>query len=101
MPMMQPMFVAFELLLRTPGGTGLPTLKTIERFRPDEDAMRHCLEWLGKQGVTAHGTGFSIACTAAPALFESLFGAKVKAAGSLHGRTVWRTRGKPQVPAEL
>jgi hypothetical protein len=95
------MFVAFELLLQTPGGDERPTLQTIERFRPDEEAMRLCLQWLGQHGVTAHTTGFSIACTAPPSLFESLFDAKVEAAGDLHGRTVWRTQRKPRVPSEL
>lgn len=95
------MFVGFELLLRTPGTGARPTLQTIERFRPDEEALRQCLRWLAERGVTAHTTGFSIACTATPALFESLFGVKVEAAGNLHGRTVWRTRGRPQVPSDL
>ena len=65
------MFVAFELLLHTPGGDERPTLQTLERFRPDEEALRLCLQWLGQHGVTAHTTGFSIACTAPPPLDTS------------------------------
>lgn len=93
--------VSFEILLRTAGSGQLPTAGTIDRFRPDPKVVESCRHWLHTHGVVAHPTGFSLACSASPAVFESLFGVKLVALDPVPGAPRWRIEGTLRVPDTL
>lgn len=65
---------SFELILRNAGGGKPPTVENIAEFRPAPEAVEACRDWLHRHGVTAHFTGFSLACGAPKKVFETLFG---------------------------
>src|SRR5882724_5852118 len=93
--------VHFEVLLRS-GGTGRqPTARNVDQFRPDPEALDRCRRWLCAHGVTAHATDFSLACSASPRVFESLFGVKLIALEPAPGQPVWHVDGTIRVPGEI
>ncbi len=71
-------------------------VQTIGRFRADPDAAERGRRWLQARGVTVHATAFSLACSAPPEVFESLFNVKLSAAGA-----AWKVAGKIRVPEEI
>ena len=88
--------VTFEVQLRTAGTGRIPTPQTIDQFRVDPEAAERCRRWLHGRGVTAHATDFSLACSAPPMVFESLFKVKLKSAGP-----GWQMDGPIHVPEEI
>ncbi len=93
--------VAFEVVLRTAGSGRTPTLRTIDSFRPDPEGIESGRRWLQAHGVSAHATAFSLACSAPPAVFETLFGVKLVALKKVTAGVPWRIEGTVQVPDEI
>lgn len=91
--------VEFEILLRSAGSGRIPTTRNVEEFRPDAETIELVLRWLQSRGVEARPTGFSLACSAPPAVFQALFGAKPIA--PYRKDESWRLDGPVRVPAEL
>lgn len=92
--------VAFDVLLKSPGGRRTPTAATIDDFHADPEALATCQRWLGTHGVTAHPTPFGLGCSAPAATFESLFGVTLTAVAA-KGRPAWRMDGTPRVPEAI
>ena len=94
--------VAFDVLLRAPGAGSVPDVATIDQCRPDAEAVERCRRWFAARGVTTHATQFGLAGSTPRALFESLFGVRLKPVRpAVSGRPAFETIGKLQLPTEI
>lgn len=102
MPQASTDMLSFDVLLR--GGEAeevVPAASTIDQLRPPPGAIERCYRWFAERGVTCHRTDFGLACQATVALFEKLFGVKVRSATSPNGQRTFTMDGQPGVPSEL
>ncbi len=93
--------VSFDVTLK---GAGLGTtagLATIDDLRPPQEAIERCVRWLAAKGVAAHATAFGVACSAPPALFESLFGVTLRRVDDRPSRPSYEASGEPAAPGEI
>jgi hypothetical protein len=93
--------VPFEVLFRTPGAGRTPTLQNVNRFRPDPESLGSVLHWLEAHGAVARATGFSLACSAPPAVFEAMFGVRVHAVEKAAGVAAWKIDGPIRLPPAI
>lgn len=93
--------VAFEVLLRSKGSGRSATSRNVEQFRADPEAAERVRRWLHAHGVTAHATDFSIACTAPPKIFESLFGVELRPIKGPKKVPRWSVDGQIRIPEEI
>jgi hypothetical protein len=93
--------VPFEVVLRTPGSGHIPTVHSIDQFRPDPENLELVRRWFHVRGAVCHATSFGLACSAAQAVFEGLFGVKVRQVEMALGGTAWEVDGAIRVPLEI
>lgn len=79
----------------------VPTVATIERFKPPPEAVIRCARWLSEQGVTCRDTGFGLACSAPQGRFEALFTVSLLWRPPSVSNSPWLMHGVPQAPQEI
>lgn len=65
--------IQFDVLLRGPGGSGVPSVTSIDDFKPKADDLLRAERWFNARGVTVYKTEFGLCCTVSAPLFESIF----------------------------
>jgi len=93
--------VAFDVLLRGAAGETIPTVETIDQFRPPQKAVEFCVRWLSRHGATCHRADFSLACEMPLDEFERLFDLKLQRGESAKSRAAAAAAPSISVPTEL
>lgn len=65
--------IQFDVLLRGPGGSGIPSVATIDSFKPNPDDLVRAERWFAARGVSVYKTEFGLSCAAPAPVFESIF----------------------------
>lgn len=93
--------VVFDVLVHSRASAAelLPSLETIEEFRPPAEWIERCRLWLSDQQVTCHRTDFGLACEASPEVFEELFSARLAPGEGPEGG--WRVESDIEIPEPI
>ena len=90
--------IHFELLHKPAGGNAPVTSELLEDKRPSADRIERCANWLRSQNISAHDTGFGLACSASLVDFERIFNVAVRIASDKRGQNALELDGNPRIP---
>lgn len=93
--------IKFEILLRAQSDEHIPSVSTIDEFKPKPDDINRAERWFSAQGVIAHTTDFGLVCSAPKEVFESLFGVSLTPVERGSSHPDYRIQGNIIFPDEL
>lgn len=93
--------VPFDLLVKASASGQDASLATIDQHRPKSEHIERCRRWLVSLGLECYATGFGVAGSASPPLFESVFRCKLRRIDAGPGSPSWEASPPPRAPLEI
>ncbi len=93
--------VQFEVLIHARDSGQVPSVATIDSFKPDPADLIHAKRWFTEQGITAHQTDFGLVCSAPKNIFESIFDVTLTENENQSSQVAFNIVGQISAPSEL